>query len=106
KIEYTRNIENIILNHNIVIESCGLNMTSELLALKNKFIAVIENRYYNEHIETMKGLKRNNLAVELDVSNFKKTISDYLNLPKVENLKSFFGTMKDFKRIKEMKHFL
>ncbi|MGB3606503.1 hypothetical protein, partial [Psychroserpens sp.] len=42
KIEYTRNIENIILNHNIVIESCGLNMTSELLALKNKFIAVIE----------------------------------------------------------------
>ncbi|MGC1471041.1 MAG: hypothetical protein WA775_00505 [Psychroserpens sp.] len=106
KIEYTRNIENIILNHNIVIASCGLNMTSELLALKNKFIAVIENRYYNEHIETMKGLKRNNLAVELDVSNFKKTISDYLNLPKVENLKSFFGTMKDFKRIKEMKHFL
>jgi UDP-N-acetylglucosamine transferase subunit ALG13 len=105
-IEYTRNIADIILNHHIVIASCGLNMTSELLALKNKFIAVVEDRCYNEHIEMMKGLKRNNLAVELDVTNFKKTISDYLNLPKVENLKSYFGSMKDFKTIKEIKQFL
>ncbi|MDT0293014.1 hypothetical protein ACFQ3R_09940 [Mesonia ostreae] len=105
-LDYTRNLKPIILNHDIVIASCGLNMTSELLALKNKFIAIAENRYYDEHLETLKGLKKNNLAVELDVSNLKKTITEYLELPEVKNLKSYFGTMDSFKKIKILQPYL
>ncbi|QYJ68249.1 glycosyltransferase [Flavobacterium litorale] len=105
-VPFTSELEELILRHDIVISSCGLNLTSEILALKNKFIAVPEDRPYAEQKAICKALVANNLAVELDVENIEHCITLYDALPINIDLESYFGRMEDFKTITELKPFL
>lgn len=104
--EFTNDLESLISNHDIVISSCGINLTAEILSIKNKFIAVQEDRPYNEQQYMLSGLLRHNLAVELDTNDIESSINKLIALPVNQNLKSFFGKMEMFNTIKELKYYL
>ena len=94
---YQKNLKKVILANDIVIASCGLNLTSEVLALKNKFICVPEKRPYQEQEIICERLIKNQLAVKLDIENIVRTIEFFNRLPYLYNLESLFGTMERFK---------
>lgn len=104
--DFTQDLERLFEAHDIIISSCGLNLTSEILSIKNRFIAFAEERPYNEQEIILEGLKKNNLAVELDFDNIEKSIAACLALPIPKDLESYFGTMNSFVEIKELKPFL
>ena len=105
-LRFTKDIEQIILEHDVIISSCGLNLSSEILALKNKFIAVPERRPYNEQEAFCKKLVGCKLAIELNADNFLETLHQYQNLRFVDNLSEYFGSMENFKRINYFKNLL
>lgn len=105
-IDFTHDLENLFEMNDIIISSCGLNLTSEILSIKNKFIAIAEERPYDEQEVILEGLKKNNLAVELDFDNLEKSIDAYFALPLIKNLESYFGTMNNFREINELKLYL
>ncbi|MGB3606257.1 MAG: hypothetical protein WA775_14780 [Psychroserpens sp.] len=106
QLQFSHDIESIIADHDIVISSCGLNLTSEILSLKNKFIAFAENRPYNEQNIILDGLVDNNLAVRLNYDNFEQTLIAFFNLKGNVNLKLMFGTMSKFNNIEIFKQYL
>lgn len=106
QIPFCGDIEPLITSHHIVISSCGLNLTSEVLAIKNKFIAFAEKRPYNEQEIILEGLIKNNLAVPLDWENFSKTLVTFFDLISSKNLHSMFGAMEDFNQIELFRKYL
>jgi UDP-N-acetylglucosamine:LPS N-acetylglucosamine transferase len=87
---YVQNVEQYIVESDIVISSCGVNLTSEILAIKNKFIAIAEERPYNEQIEIQKALTANNLAIAFDINNIRNCFLQFLRLKPPINLANSF----------------
>lgn len=106
QIDFENELEGLIENHDVVISSCGINLTAEILSIKNKFIAIPEYRPFKEQVDIMDGLIRNHLAVKLDIENLDLSVKQLIELPINENLESFFGSMDLFKEIKELKQYL
>lgn len=93
---YQQNIEEHIKAADLVISSCGLSLSSEILALKNKFIAVPEKRPFLEQELFCKSLVRDNLAVELNISNIYESIQQFLELKPNPNIATYFSSMHSF----------
>lgn len=55
----------------VIIASCGANMTSEILTLQKRFVAVPEKRPYGEQEHMAKNLRRTGLAI--DISDYAST---------------------------------
>jgi len=105
-VPFTKTLDTIVLEHDVVISSCGLNLTAELLALKNKFIAVPEKRPYQEQEYICEALVSLGLAVRLDANNFVETMETYNHLEIAEDLPSYFGTMENLASRNELKNML
>ncbi|MBP2832924.1 hypothetical protein J8281_12075 [Aquimarina sp. U1-2] len=86
-----RNIEHYLTSCDVVIASCGMNLTSEILAIKNKFIAVPEDRPFDEQKILCRNLVREKLAIRLNPNDIPGTIAALLNLNSNKNLKNLFG---------------
>ncbi len=106
QLTFTKDLEFLISRNDLVLSSCGINLTSEVLAIKNKFIAIPEDRPYDEQHMIMQGLEKNNLAVQLDLDNIHDSISQYLKLPLNKDLESYFGSMDEFKKLENLKSYL
>ncbi len=106
QIDFTNNLERLFEDHDIIISSCGLNLTAEILSVKNKFIAFPEDRPYKEQKAILDGLVKNSLAVELNMNDIELSIEALIKLPINKNLESYFGSMNHFKKIKELKKYL
>ncbi|SHG50620.1 hypothetical protein SAMN05444483_11427 [Salegentibacter echinorum] len=87
---FVKNIEVHLKANDIILSSCGLNLTSEILAVKNKFIAVPEDRPYNEQEELCKALVANNLGVRFDEGNIVNCFTHFLELEPPKNLEKWF----------------
>lgn len=105
-LDFTSNIKKLINSNDIIIASCGLNLTAEILSLKHKFIAFKEERAYDEQELILQGLTNENLAVPLNVEHFENSVKELIELPEHPNLKNLFGKMSDFKTIEKLKPFL
>ena len=93
---YQNNIKDIIENNDVIISSCGLNLSSEILALKNKFIAIPEERPFFEQELFCQNLVANKLAIRFNPNNIKQTLIDFINLSPNPNIENYFGNMKSF----------
>lgn len=105
-IEFSTAIERLIQTHEIIISSCGLNLTAEILSLKQKFIAFAEDRAYDEQQHILKTLVREKLAVELNLQDVNQSIKQLLELPKYPNMKSLFGKISNFRNVPTLKKHL
>ena len=74
----------------MIISSCGINLTSEILAIKNKFIAIAEERPYDEQIAMQNTLVKHQLAIAVDLNNVRKCVEQYFDLQPPEQLSSWF----------------
>jgi len=106
QLPFTNDLEQLMLDNDIVISSCGMNLTSEILSVKNKFIAIAENRPYEEQEMILRGLEKNGLAVKLNLHDLDRSIKEYIDLPVHNQLASYFGSMKNFEKIEKLKPFL
>ncbi|MDT0293029.1 glycosyltransferase [Mesonia ostreae] len=89
-IGFVDDIEHFLKKADVVISSCGLNLTSEILALKNKFVAVPEERPYNEQEIMCKALEKNNLAIRFNTDDIQGCIKKCLKLKPPKELKNWF----------------
>jgi len=92
-----------IVHADIIVAGCGSNTTSEILALGKRFIAIVEDRHYDEQKMMAEGLQRNGWAIELKKFwTMETAIADLQTLepmstsiPKYDSLKSFFSILSD-----------
>ncbi len=105
-LKFSQGLDSLMLKNDIVISSCGLNMTAEVLAVKNRFIAIAENRPFNEQKLMCKSLIKHKLVVAMDFQDIKKTVEEFNRLPFYKNLRSLFGSMKNFKNVEQLKPYL
>ncbi len=103
---FTPSIKKLIIENDMVIGSCGLNLTAEILSLKHKFIAFVEDRAYMEQQYVLNGLIQEKLAVELNSKDIKTSVQELIELPDHPNLESLFGKMSDFKTVDKLTPFL
>lgn len=103
---YLESVEDEISKADVVISSCGLNLTSEILALKNKFIAFAEERPYQEQHLICEALARHNLAVKLDIDNVADNVKTLLALQPPDNLHDWFCIPGIIKKLeKQISHY-
>ncbi|WP_378186998.1 glycosyltransferase [Aquimarina sp. W85] len=92
---YVTNVDTYIKESDVVISSCGINLTAEILSLKNKFIAYPENRPYKEQEKMAQALIKNKLAVLFDLETIDKCVKNYLQLIPPKDLKQWFYKPED-----------
>jgi UDP-N-acetylglucosamine:LPS N-acetylglucosamine transferase len=98
---YVNDIEYIISESDVVISSCGLNLTSEILAIKNKFLAIAEERPYDEQKIMQETLVKHQLAIAFDEDNLERCIRDVLELQPSHLLEDWFCDTKSTKKFKQ-----
>jgi len=84
------NIRKYVIESDVVIASAGMNLTAEVLALKNKFICIAEDRPYEEQISIVKKLVEAEVAVEIDQFDIRGAIIKYLRLPRRKEIGKWF----------------
>tara|TARA_R110002049_G_scaffold151160_1_gene314690 strand:+ start:4221 stop:5234 length:1014 start_codon:yes stop_codon:yes gene_type:complete len=98
---FINDIEYVISESDVVISSCGLNLTSEILAIKNKFLAIAEERPYEEQKIMQDILVKHQLAIAFDENNIEKCIRDVLRLQPSSHLQDWFCDTKSTKKFKQ-----
>lgn len=93
-VSYATNLDAILLQNDIVVASCGLNLTAEILAIKNKFIAIPESRPYKEQETYCKALVKNNLVLPYE-KDIERLIRKYFQLVPNTSLQGAFCNTKN-----------
>lgn len=77
---YVPSVRKFVEKADVIIAACGSNVTSELLSVGRKFIAIAEDRPFNEQQYIAQALHVNNLAVPLQGSDFIQAVKQLLHL--------------------------
>lgn len=91
------NVADYMINAKFIIAACGLNLTSEIIALKRKFLIMPEKRPFDEQLLFAGALERNRMGKIFDSENIKEDVK-YIEALEKEEIPEAFITETELVR--------